>query len=73
MKQECAVKDHTCRFAYAFRGEYPVYHRLLHRGKRISAVTGICTTGLVAVELKKGNNNGIVFTTWKSDSKHVTV
>ena len=61
MKQECAVKDHTCRFAYAFRGEYPVYHRLLHRGKRISAVTGICTTGLVAVELKKGNNNGDSF------------
>ena len=49
------AKDHIRRFGYALRGECPPYHRLLHRGKRISATA---TTGLLAVELKKGTNNG---------------
>ena len=57
----CAAKDHIRRFGYALLGECPVYHRLLHKGKRISATAGICTTGLLALELKKGTNNGDAF------------
>ena len=54
----CAAKDHVRHFGYALRGECPVYHRLLHRGQRISAVAGICSTGLVSVGLKTGTFNG---------------
>ena len=57
----CAAKDHIHRFGYALRGECPVYHRLLHRGKRISATAGICSTGLLALELKNKTNNGDTF------------
>ena len=57
----CAAKDHIRRFGFALRGECPVYHRLLHRGKRISVTAGICSTGLLALELKKGTNNGDTF------------
>jgi len=49
----CGKKDHIRNFGYAFRGEPPVYRRLV-RGKRISAIAVICSEGLVDYELHSG-------------------
>jgi len=38
-----------------------VYHRLLVRGKRISAIAAICSEGLVDYELHSGTINGHTF------------
>ena len=57
----CGKKDHIRKFGYAFRGEPPVYHRLLVRGKRISAIAAICTEGIVDCELYSGTVNGEKF------------
>ena len=35
-------RDNIRKFGYSLKGQRPVYHRLLHRGKRISAVAAIC-------------------------------
>ena len=43
-------RSHIRKFGYALRGATPVTHRLLARGKRINAISAICTTGLVASE-----------------------
>ena len=40
------------------RGENAVDHRWLHRGRRISAIAAMTTTGILAVELKTGSVNG---------------
>jgi transposase len=54
-------KDHIRKSGYALRGERPVYHRILHRGKRISAIAAMASDGIVAVELLKGTVNGEIF------------
>ena len=57
----CDRKDHIRKSGYALRGERPVYHRILHRGKRISAIAAMASDGVVAVELLKGSVNGETF------------
>jgi transposase len=55
-------RDHSIRrFGYALRGEAPVYHRLLARGKRISAIAAISCDGLLECELVTGSVNGNKF------------
>ena len=39
----CDSRDHIQKFGYALRGEYPVFHRFLHRGQRISIITALST------------------------------
>ena len=46
------------KYGYALRGLTPVSLRLLDRGKRINAISAICTTGLVAVEYTTGSVTG---------------
>lgn len=58
----CDKRDHLRKFGYALRGQRPVYHRMLHRGKRISAVAALCTDGVIALELNDGTFNGDKFT-----------
>ena len=54
-------KDQIQKFGYGLRGESPVYHRLLHRGRRISAIAAMSTNGLVAYNLVHGSVNGDKF------------
>lgn len=54
-------RDHIRRFGYALQGEPPVYHRLLARGKRVSAIAAISCDGLLEYELVTGTVNGEVF------------
>ena len=51
-------RDHIRKSGYALRGERPVYHRILHRGQRISAIAAVASDGVVAVELMKGSVKG---------------
>ncbi len=37
----CDRKDHIRKFGYALKGEPLVYHRILHRGKCISAIAAM--------------------------------
>ena len=57
----CDKRDHIRKFGYALRGEYPVFHRFLHRGQRISIITALSTDGIVANEITKGTVNGETF------------
>lgn len=57
----CDRRDQVRKFGYALRGERPVYHRLLHRGQRISAIAALASSGLVAVDLTKGTVDGEKF------------
>ena len=50
-------RDQVRKFGYALRGESPVYHRFLVRGTRISAVTAMCTEGVVDYHLTTGTVN----------------
>ena len=54
-------RDQIRRFGYALQGEAPVYHRLLARGQRISAIAAISCDGLLEYELVTGTVNGGVF------------
>ena len=54
-------RDHTRKFGYALKGEAPVYHRWLARGRRISAIAAICCDGLLEFELTPGTVNGDQF------------
>ena len=49
------AKNHIRKFGYALRGQTPVYHRFVARGKRISAIVAISCEGLVGVELTTGS------------------
>ena len=55
------AKSHIRKFGYALRGQTPIYHRFLARGKRISAIAAISCEGLVGVELTTGNVNADKF------------
>ena len=54
-------RDHARKYGYAIRGQYPVYHRLLDRGPRVSAIAAMCTDGVIAVDLHRGSVNSDVF------------
>ena len=55
------ARNHIRKYGYAMRGITPVYHRLLARGGRISAITAISSEGLVGVDLTYGTINGDIF------------
>ena len=55
------MRDHMRRFGYSLRGESPVVHRLLHHGRRISAIAAMSMNGLVAYDLVHGSVNGDKF------------
>ena len=57
----CDKRDHIRRMGYDLRGERPVCKRLLHRGQRISAITAMCTDGVIALDLQAGTFNGDKF------------
>ena len=57
----CNNKDHIRKFGYAMKGDYPVCHRIFHRGQRISAIAAMTLNGILAVDLKKGSVGGDVF------------
>ena len=54
----CNKKDQIRRCGYALRGEYPVYHRFLHCGQRISAIIALSADGEIVFELTKGTVDG---------------
>ena len=54
-------RDHFRKYGYSLRGECPVYHRFLHRGNRISAITAMCTDGVIALELFQGGDRYLDF------------
>ena len=54
-------KDQVRRCGYVLRGEYPVYHRFLHHGQRISAIAALSADGVIALELTKGTVDGSKF------------
>lgn len=49
------------KFGHALSGESPICHRILHRGRRISAIAAMSTNGLVAYDLVQGSVNGEMF------------
>lgn len=53
--------NHVRNVGYSLRGLPPIYHRIVTRGRRISAMAAICTEGLVGVELTYGTVNGEMF------------
>ena len=55
------ARNHIRKFGYALRGMTPTYHRKLGRGKRVSAIAAIATSGLVGVELTTGTVCGETF------------
>ena len=54
-------RDCTRKFGYFIRGEAPVYHRWLVRGRRISAIAAITTDGVLDYELTLDSVNGDKF------------
>ena len=46
----CNKKDQIRQCGYALRGEYPVYHRFLHRGQRISTTAVLSADGIIALD-----------------------
>ena len=54
-------RDHARKFGYAIRGEAPVFHRWLVRGRRISAIAAITTEGVLSYELTQDSVNGDKF------------
>ncbi len=54
-------RDQVRKLGYALRGERPVYHRLLHRGQRISTIAAVATDGIVSIEVTKGTVDGETF------------
>ena len=54
-------RDRARKFGYAIRGEPPVYHRQLIRGRRISAIAAISTSGVLDYELTTDSVNGEKF------------
>ena len=54
-------RDHMRKFGYSLVGEPPIYHHLLHQGKRISAIAAMSTAGLVTYELVDGSVDGHKF------------
>ena len=57
----CDWRSHIRKFGYAFRGETPVYHHILHRGERISSIAAMSVDGIIPLESHKGSVNAEVF------------
>ena len=57
----CDCRDHIRKFGYSLKGLPPVYHRLLVRGHRISAIAAMTTEGLLEVELSTGTTSADKF------------
>ncbi len=57
----CDRKDYIRKFGYALKGEPPVYHRILHRGKRISAIAAMACDGILGVEGSVGGDEFVDF------------
>ena len=57
----CIAKYHTRKFGYDLKGETPVYHRFLIRGKRVSSITAMSVNGVVTYELTQSTVNGDKF------------
>ena len=55
---ETGSDDRNRRFGYSLRGEAPVCHHLLHRGRRISAIAVMSTDGLITYDLVHESVNG---------------
>ena len=60
-ENESDHKNCMRKFGYALSGESPICHRILHRGRRISAIAAMSTNGLVAYNLVQGSVNGETF------------
>ena len=54
-------RDHARKYGYAIRGQYPLYHRFLGRGSRISSIAAMSTDGIIAVDMHRGSVNSDVF------------
>ena len=57
----CDRRDMFCKFGYSFRSERATSRRLFARGRRISAIAALCSTGLLDVEVTMDNVNGDKF------------
>lgn len=55
------ARSHIRKFGYSLHGQAPIYHRLLVRGQRVSAIAAISTDGLLDVELTTGSVNADKF------------
>ena len=54
-------RDHIRKYGYAFRGMTPTCTRQLVRGKRINAIVGLSSSGVVASEIISSSVNGDAF------------
>ena len=54
-------RDQAGKFGYSLKGEPPVCHRILHRGRRVSAIAALSVNGLVACKLYRESINGTTF------------
>ena len=57
----CDKRDHIRRYGYALRGDRPVYHCLLERGSRVSAIAAISNERVLALELTQGTVDSFKF------------
>ena len=60
-ESDCDKRNSIRKVAYTLRGISPVYYRILARGKRYLAITGISVRGVQDVVLVEGNVNGETF------------
>ena len=54
-------RNHIRKFGYSLRGQTPVCHRLLTRGKKINAIAAMSSDGMIAVETTSDTVNGETF------------
>ena len=55
------ARNHIRKFGYTLIGVTPMVPRLLARGRRVSAIAAISTSGLIGLELTMGTLNGDTF------------
>jgi len=57
----CDHREHVRKYGYALRGETPIYHRSLHRGRRISTIAAMAHDGIIATDFHTGSVDGDAF------------
>lgn len=57
----CDHRDHTRNFGYSLKGEPPIYHRFLARGRRISVIAALSSEGILDYEFTTGTVDGETF------------
>ena len=57
----CDKRNMLRKFGYSLRGERAVCHRLLVRGKRVSAIAAMCCSGMLGAEVTTDSVNGEKF------------